>query len=198
MKSLIFVLMIQSKDEVFDIFRNIASNGARTCRFSSIKRQNTSRVSTKTYNKICLMESTTPIKIYPASMVDHIKFFVDKPIIFCGIGFYGKTISLDDECVKMRLYDGNIKIQEIGSVTKHDGTPKTYQLLFTKEVLLKPHIQYMLDIRKHMPLSFGKVGEARYKGGNYLSEIKMNDISLKLINTSGEKFINSFYCKNAN
>lgn len=190
---------ILSKEEMFDIFRSIASNGTHKCKFSPLKRLNkdfpvqseiTGSIETKAPHIFTLVSSV--INKYYQSQSD-IVFKVDNPVLLCGIGIFGRTDKTEE---KIRiifdsnsllgygiLYDKTFTIQ-------NDGTSKTYELLFEREILLDSNAMYNVLILSNRCEIFS--GKMRF------SAICTNAVRFNFEDQIGDEAnrINSIYWKN--
>lgn len=153
---------ILTKDEIIDVFRNIASGGVTESKFSSKKRQSDRKMGEIPVNsEISFCHLINPS--FTFQMKDFLKFEnsfvnesfitiqVNKPILFHGCSIYGRTTrglaeQLEDEEVNISLYHNDFMIDTFYTNIKYDGTNKLYPVYLNGPVFLYPNKKYKIGI----------------------------------------------------
>lgn len=140
------------------------------------------------FQQLVISKSTSKRERHSHNSV--ISFTLNRPIVLCGIGVYGRTNPDELEEVTMTLYDSKHNILE---QSKHqisnDGTPKTYQLLFENEIQLDSNIRYSIDVDGY------EVYGRYYSVDEFYSDLEMNGVRLENTEFSMTLNINSIYFK---
>lgn len=154
---------ILTKDEIIDIFRNIASGGATDTKFSSVKRQSDRKmgeIPANTEIRFCHLINPN----FTFQMKDFLKFEnnyvneafltiqVNKPILLHGCSVYGRTSKglteqIDDEDVNISLYHNDFMIDTFDTNLRYDGTNKLYSVYLNRPVFLYANKKYKICIR---------------------------------------------------
>lgn len=79
-----------------------------------------------------------------------IHFNVDKPMVLCGIGIFGRSgTTYLNEKILIKLWGGNTDVdvlcQKIFTI-ENDGTPTTYRLLFDRDIELNECNTYTIEL----------------------------------------------------
>lgn len=87
-------------------------------------------------------------------------FSVNKPVYLCGIGIYGRTPSSSLEIRKPEAFDLSVRNQDYCLIAendvevRHDGSPRTHELLLKNYVLLDERRVYHLRIAQKIKNEF--------------------------------------------
>lgn len=188
---------ILTKDEIIDVFRNIASSGATESKFSSLKRQSDGKMGEPSANtEIRFCHLTNPN--FTFQMKDFLKFEnnfvneafitlkVNKPILLHGCSIYGRTSKglaeqIEVEEVNISLFHNDFMIDTFDTNLKYDGTNKLYPVYLNRPVFLYPNKKYKIAIRC-------KGDYERYRLFVADNEVRVNNVYFK-INYSYANFI---------
>lgn len=188
---------ILTKDEIIDIFRNIASGGATESKFSSIKRQSDRKmgeIPANTEIRFCHLINPN----FTFQIKDFLKFEnnyvnesfitiqVNKPILLQGCSIYRRTPKglaerAEEEEVNISLHHNDFMIDTFVTNLKYDGTNKLYPVYLNRPVFLYPNKKYKIGIHC-------KGDYERYRLFVSDNVVKVNNVFFK-INYSYANFI---------
>lgn len=147
-------------------------------------------------NVISLFKAGDEIVKNKSSGTTHIFLQVDKPIYLHGFGIFGRTsnslsvnqsenretcnIYLENNSIGLDLYEDEDHFD-------HDGTPKTYKMMFPGPMLLKENVVYAFGV-----LCCREEVE-RFNGTNYKKEIICDGVKFDIVKCVYAQLINSVY-----
>lgn len=139
-------------------------------------------------NVINLFEEGDEIVKNKSSGITHIFLEVDKPIYLLGFGIFGRTSAGQENClIYLENNSIGLDLYEDEGNFDHDGTTKTYKMMYPGPMKLKKNVVYAFGV-----LSCREEVE-RYNGTNYKKEIICDGVKFKVVKCVYAQLINSVY-----